>query len=94
MIHYNAALRRAAQTTVALSRAQRKSSLAGVPLPDDIRAAQERVPSQEQAASLAIRTRDYAAGEQTLREMEDTLGVIEDFLAKTGATINGNPQTR
>ena len=95
MTHYGAVMRRAAQTRFALAQAQRKSSIAGVPLPDDIRAAQERLPSQQQAANLAIRTRDYAAGEQSLRAMEDTLVVIEAFLAKTGTTVNrGNPQRR
>jgi hypothetical protein len=95
MTHYGAVMRRAAQTRFALAQAQRKSSVAGVPLPDDIRAAQERLPSQQQAANLAIRTRDYAAGEQSLRAMEDTLVVIEDFLVKAGTTVNrGNPQRR
>jgi hypothetical protein len=95
MTHYGAVMRRAAQTRFALAQAQRKSSVAGVPLPVDIRAAEERLPSQQQAANLAIRTRDYAAGEQSLRAMEDTLAVIEDFVAKTGTTVNrGNPQRR
>jgi hypothetical protein len=95
MTHYGAVMRRAAQTRFALAQAQRKSSATGVPIPDDIRAAQERLPSQQQAANLAIRTRDYAAGEQSLRAMEDTLVVIEDFVAKAGTTVNrGNPQRR
>jgi hypothetical protein len=75
-------MRRAAHARLALAQAQRKSSVAGVPLPEDIRAAQERLTSQQQAMNLAMRTRDYAAGEQSLRAMEDTLAVIEDFLAK------------
>ena len=95
MIHYNAVMRRSAQSRVALAQAQRKLSPAGVPLPDDIRAAQERLPSQQQAASLTLRTRDYAAGEQSLRALEDTLVVIEDFVAKAGTAVNrGNPQRR
>ncbi len=92
MTHYGAVMRRAAQARFALAQAQRKSSVAGVPLPDDIRAAQESLPSQQQAANLALRTRDYAAGEQSLRAMEDTLMVIEDFVAKSGTTVN--PQRR
>jgi hypothetical protein len=88
-------MRRAAQARSALAQAQRKLSVAAVPLPDEIRTAEERLPSQQQAANLAIRTRDYAAGEQSLRAMEDTLAVIEDFVAKTGTTVNrGNPQRR
>jgi hypothetical protein len=95
MTHYGAVMRRAAQTRFALAQAQRKLSVAGMPLPDDIRAAQERLPSQQQAANLALRTRDYAAGEQSLRATEDTLVVIEDFVAKAGITVNrGNPQRR
>ena len=84
MTHYGAVMRRAAQTRFALAQSQRRSSVAGVPLPDDIRAAQERLPSQQQAVNLALRTRDYAGGEQSLRAMEDTLAVIEDFVAKAG----------
>jgi len=84
MTHYGAVMRRAAQTRFALAQSQRRSSVAGVPLPDDIRAAQERLPSQQQAVNLALRTRDYAVGEQSLRAMEETLAVIEDFVAKAG----------
>jgi hypothetical protein len=93
--HYGAVMRRAAQTRFALAQAQRKLSVAGVPLPDDIRAAGERLPSQQQAVNLALRTRDYAAGEQSLRAMEDTLAAIEDFTAKAGTPVGrGNPRQR
>jgi hypothetical protein len=88
MTHYGAVMRRAAQTRFALAQAQRKSSVAGVPLPDDIRAAEERLPSQQQAVNLAMRTRNYAEGEQSLRAMEDALAVIEDYVAKTGIPVN------
>ena len=50
------------------------------PLPDEIRAAQDRLNSQQRALGLAMRTRDYAAAEQNLRDMEDTLAVIEKFI--------------
>jgi hypothetical protein len=82
MAHYSALTRRANLATVRLAQAQRRASVTGEPLPDDIRAAEERLTKQQQAASLAIRTRDYTAGEQNLRAMEDTLAAIEDFLAK------------
>ena len=59
---YGALTRRATQATVALAQAQRRASVTGgVPLPDDIRAAQERLTKLQQAANLAIRTRDYTA---------------------------------
>jgi hypothetical protein len=93
--HYIAVMRRAAQARFALAQAQRKSSIAGVPLPDDIRTAQERLTSQQQAVNLAMRARDYTAGEQSLRALEDTLAVIEDFLANAGTpVIRGNPGRR
>ena len=84
---YGALTRRASRATVALAQAQRKASVTGVPLPDDMRAAQERLPKLQQAANLAIRTRDYTGGEQTFRAMEDTLAAIEDFLAKAGPPL-------
>jgi hypothetical protein len=93
--HYGAVMRRTAPDRAALAQAQRKLLVAGVPLPDNIRAAQDRLNGQQQAVALAMRTRDYAAGEQSLRALEDTLVVIEDFVAKAGTTVNsGNPQRR
>ena len=38
--------------------------------------------NQQQAVALAIQTRDNAAAEQRMRELEDTLAVIEKFIAK------------
>jgi hypothetical protein len=88
MAHYSALTRRANLTTVRLAQAQRRASVTGgVPVPDDIRAAQERLTKLQQAANLAIRTRDYTAGEQSLRAMQDTLAVIDDFLAKAGPPL-------
>jgi hypothetical protein len=89
MAHYSAVTRRANLATVGLAQAQRRASVSGtgVPVPDDIRAAQERLNKQQQAANLAIRTRDYTAAEQSLRAMEDTLAVIENFLAKAGTPL-------
>jgi hypothetical protein len=87
MTRYGALMRRANLATVGLAQAQRKASVTGVPLSDDIRAAQERLTKQQQAANLAIRTRDYTAAEQSLRALDDTLTLIEDFLAKAGPPL-------
>jgi hypothetical protein len=65
-----------------LAQAQRKLTVEGVSLPDDIRAAQNRLTSQQRAVGLAMRTRDSAGAEQSLRDMEDTLAVIEQFIGK------------
>jgi hypothetical protein len=89
MQHYGAVMRRAAQDRSGLAQAQRK--LAGAILPDDIRAAQDRLNIQQRAVGLAIRTRDNAAAEQNLLEMEDTLAVMEKFIRT--ATILSRPQT-
>jgi hypothetical protein len=54
-----------------------------------------RLTSQIQAMNLMFRTRDYAAGEQSLRAIEDTLAVIENFVAKAGGPgIRRNPRVR
>jgi hypothetical protein len=90
MQRYGAVMRRAAQDRAGLAQAQRK--LAGAPLPDDIREAQDRLNIQQRAVALAMRTRDNAAAEQKLLEMEDTLAVIEKFI-RTTATISSRPPT-
>jgi len=82
MRRYSAVMRRAAQDRMGLAQAQRKLTVEGVSLPDDIRAAQNRLTSQQRAVGLAMRTRDSAGAEQSLRDMEDTLAVIEQFIGK------------
>jgi hypothetical protein len=95
MTHYRMVITRAAQVRSGLAQAQRKSSITGVPLPEDVRASETRLTTQVQAMNQVMRTRDYAAGEQSLRAMEDTLTTIEDFLAKAGTPIErGNPRQR
>ena len=59
-----------------LAQTQRKLAASRVPVPDEIRDAQERLNSQQRAVALAMRTRDNAALEQNLRTMEDTLAAI------------------
>jgi hypothetical protein len=73
---------RTAQDRSGLVQAQRKLAVAGTPLPDDIRAAADRLNSQQREVGLAMRTRDYAAAEQDLRALEDTLAAIEKFIGK------------
>jgi hypothetical protein len=82
MQQYRAVMTRASQDRFGLAQAERKLTAADMPLPDNIRAARDRLTSQQQAVVLALRTRDYAAGEQNLRAMEDTLAVIEKFIGK------------
>ncbi|HWE53597.1 MAG TPA: hypothetical protein VG273_27655 [Bryobacteraceae bacterium] len=95
MTHYGAVMNRAARARSGLAQAKRKSSIDGSPLPDDVRAAEVRLTSQIQTMNLVFRTRDYAAGEQSLRAMEDTLAVIENFVAKAGGpSIRRDPRVR
>jgi len=84
MTRYSSAMQRAARDRPGLAQAQRKLSLTGGSLPDEVLAAQARLNSEQQAVSSALRTRDYAAGEQSLRVIEETLTIIESFLAKSG----------
>lgn len=80
MTHFSAVMTRAAKARASLGQAQRK--LAGAPLPDDIRAAQSQLITQQQAVAAAMRTQNNAGAEQNLRAMEDTLAVIEKFIAQ------------
>ena len=80
MKHYYAVMTRVSQDRSRLGQAQRKLSVAGAPLPDEIRAAQDKLNNQQRTVGLAMRTRDYTAAEQNLRDMEDTLAVIEKFI--------------
>ena len=92
MQRYGAVMRRAAQDRSGLAQAQRKLAASRVPVPDEIRDAQDRLNSQQRAVALAMRTRDNAAAEQNLRAMEDTLAAIEKFI-HTNATIWIPPKT-
>jgi hypothetical protein len=93
--HYSAVMVRAAQARAGLARAQSNASAAGVPLPEDIRAAPEVLISRQQALNTPMRTRDYAAAEQILNSMEDELSRVEDYLAKAGTPARvRNPARR
>jgi hypothetical protein len=82
MQHYLAVMRRVAQDRVGLAQAEQKLTTAGMPLPDNIRAARDRLTSQQQAVALTLRTRDYPAGEQNLSALEETMAVIENFIGQ------------
>jgi hypothetical protein len=82
MKHYYAVMTRAAQDRSRLGQAQRKRAVAGAPLPDEIRAAQDKLNSQQRTLTLAMRTRDFVTAEQNLRDMEDTLAAIEKLTDK------------
>jgi hypothetical protein len=79
---YSAVLTRAAQARSGLVQAERKLAAAGIAVPDHIVAARERLASQQRAAGQAMSARDNTAAEQDLRDMEETLGVIEKFVGK------------
>jgi hypothetical protein len=82
MKHYYAVMTRVSQDRSRLGQAQRKLAVAGAPLPDEIRAAQDKLNNQQRALGLTMRARDNAAAEQNLSDMEDTLAVIEKFIEK------------
>jgi hypothetical protein len=82
MTHYRAVMVRASQDQLALAQAGIKLAVGGGALPDEIRAAQNRLASQQQAVALAIRMHDNAAAEQRMGDLEDTLAVIEKFVSK------------
>lgn len=82
MTRYRALTVRASQDRLGLGQAERKLTLAGAALPGEIRAARDRMVTQQQAVAMALRTRDNAAAEQRMRDLEDTLAVIEKFIAK------------
>ena len=81
MTDYRAVMMRASQARLSLAQAERKLTLVGGTLPDEILAARDRLTTQQQALTLAMRTRDNAA-EQKMRDLEDTLVVIEKFVSK------------
>jgi len=75
MQRYTAVMLRASQDRGAVARS-------GAQVPDDVKAALQKLNAQQQAVGMAMRTRDYAAGEQGLRDIEETLAVIEKFVGK------------
>jgi hypothetical protein len=82
MTHYRVLTVRASQDRLALAQAGMKLAAGGGALPDEIRAARNRLANQQQAVELAIRMRDNAAAGQRMSDLEDTLAVIEKFVSK------------
>jgi hypothetical protein len=78
--HYNLVMTRAIRAKAGLAQRQRRQ--AAPALPDDIRAARDRLDTQLQAVMTAMRARDNAAAEQRLQDADQTVVVIEQFLAK------------
>jgi len=64
------------------SLAQRKQSGSGTEVPADVRDAADGLDAQIQAVAKALGTRDNGLAEQKLHAVEDTLTVIQQFLAK------------
>jgi hypothetical protein len=64
-----------------LAQLQRAGNGSPVPLPDEVRAASDRLLPQQRAVTIAMRSRDNASANQSLQKLEDSLKVIEDFLS-------------
>jgi hypothetical protein len=81
MRRYNAAMVRTGSARNGLNQFQRSANGTPRPLPDDIRAASDRLLTQQRAVTIAMRSRDTASINQDLQELESTLKLIEDFLS-------------
>jgi hypothetical protein len=79
---YRSMMVRAAQAKAGLVQLQRRKAGSGAELPDDVRAARDRLDGQLQAAASAMRVRDLGLAEQSVHAAEDTLTVIQQFLSK------------
>jgi hypothetical protein len=80
--HFNLVMARAVRAESGLAHLQQRLAASGAQLPDDVRAARDRLGAQTQAVASAMRARDNAKAEQRLQDAEETLMVIEQFLAK------------
>jgi hypothetical protein len=80
--HYNLVMTRAVRAKAGLAQWQRRQAASGAALPDDVRAARDRVDGQIQAVISAMRGRDNVAAAQHLKDADETVAVIEQFLAK------------
>ena len=78
---YNAAIIRIGPARNGLAQLQRAGNGSPVPLPDEVRAAGDRLLPQQRAVTIAMRSRDNASTNQSLQKLEDSLKVIEDFLS-------------
>ncbi len=80
--HYHAVTIRALRAKSGLAQRQQRPGAPAAELPEDVRTARDRLIAQQQAVLSAMSARDNGLAEQRLNDMEDTLKVIEQFLAK------------
>jgi hypothetical protein len=80
--HYSVVTTRAARVRAGLARWQRSHGGPNAAFPPYVSAARARMENQFQAVVNAMRARDMATGNQRLNDVESTLTVIEQFLAK------------
>jgi len=80
--HYHVVMIRALRAKSGLAQRQQRQAAPGAELPEDVRAARDRLNAQQQAVLNAVSARDNGLAEQRLNDMEETLKVIEQFLAK------------
>src|SRR5205823_1329844 len=79
---YSSVLVRAGRVKSGLAQYQRQQSGSVTELPDDVRAARDRLDTQLQAVASAMGARNNGLAKQNLHAAEDMLTVIEQFLAK------------
>lgn len=79
---YSSLVVRAAQAKTGLAQLQRQQAGSNTELPDDVRASRDRLDAQMQAVALAVGARNNAQATQSMREAENSVTVIEQFLAK------------
>ena len=73
---------RAAQAKSGLAQLQKQQAGSGTELPDDVRAARDRLDAPMQAVARAVGELNNAQAAQSMRETENSVTVIEQFLAK------------
>jgi hypothetical protein len=79
---YNAAMSRFTRARVGLAQLQPRGAPSGTVLPPDVAAAAARLNADARAARAAITAGDDSITARNLNALEDSLKVIEDFLAK------------
>ena len=78
---YSSLMARASQAKSGLAQLERSQAGSGE-LPEDVRAARDRLDAQLQAVASAMGARDNGLAKQNLHAAENTLTVIEQFLGK------------
>ena len=73
---------RVGRAKAGLAQFQRSQGSSGPDLPDNVSAARNHLDAQVQAVQNAMRMRDNNLAEQNLKATEETVTVIEQFLAK------------